>query len=60
MQHALKAPSGATWAGVVAPQLLDQLLLAMHHADADFDITLRGIPAPALAHRRKSSRPVVL
>jgi hypothetical protein len=43
MQHVLKSASGAAGAEVVAPELLDQLLVAVHDAVAAPDLGLRGI-----------------
>jgi hypothetical protein len=43
MQHRLKSASGAAGAEVVAAELLDELLVAMHNAVAAPDAGLRGI-----------------
>ncbi len=50
MQHVLKALPGAAGAEVVAPELLDQFLVAMHDAVAAAHMRLGGItPASAYA-----------
>jgi hypothetical protein len=38
MQHALKSPSGATWAQVVAAEFLDELDIAMDKPLAALDV----------------------
>jgi hypothetical protein len=43
MQQVLKSASGAAGAEVVAPELFDELLVAVHNADAAPDAGLRGI-----------------
>jgi hypothetical protein len=49
-QQALKPASGAAWAQVIAAELLDQLLVAVHDAIAAADAGLRRItPASAYA-----------
>jgi hypothetical protein len=43
MQHVLKSASGTTGAQVIAPELLDQLFVAMHDAIAAPDMRFRRI-----------------
>jgi hypothetical protein len=38
MQQCLKAPRRTARARIVAPELLEQFLIAMHHANAAFDM----------------------
>jgi hypothetical protein len=58
MQQFMKPPSGAARAGVVAPQLLDQLFVLVDDALALFHTRLRWVAPAALAGRLKSS-PIV-
>jgi hypothetical protein len=43
MQHVLKSASGTARAQIIAPELLDQLFVAMHDAIAAPDMRFRGI-----------------
>jgi hypothetical protein len=43
MQHFLKSTPGTAGTQVIAPELLDQFLVAMHDAIAAADVRFRGI-----------------
>jgi hypothetical protein len=55
MQQVLKALVRAARAGVVAAELLDQLLLAVHDPHASLHVRLGGVAAATLAGALKSA-----
>ncbi len=54
MQQSLKPAAGVAWAGVVAAELFDQLLAAVHDAMAALDPGFGREAFPALTRRLES------
>jgi hypothetical protein len=56
MQHFLKSPSGAAWAGIVPAQFLEQILPAVHDALATPDVSFGRIALPSFTGDLESTR----
>jgi hypothetical protein len=55
MQQCLKPAAGATWARIVATELLEELFVPVHNAVSAFDPDFGREALPALARRLETN-----